>query len=351
MKGSASAGPNDQEGFASTAINASQGVFQVTGGANLTSMDLANITRGTTATAEFDVSGSGQITTTSTNDSTGILGPWAIYLNNDWAMVNGSNQIVAFTGYALKDDPGTWSSADHVSYGGTTAHVAADSTVTSLRLDPETMPFYGPVLNIDSGQTLTVANGGVLTTSRAGLGTINGPGTITSGTSTLFFHTDGGVQVNAVVANGTAGATTVIHSGPGYYEPTATNTYTGDTVINSGSILLDMDNTVATLTDKGVAGALGAGNNIVLNGGTLAVQTAVKGPQSTNRDIQIGGVTGIDVNGQVTFSGLISDPSIKGALEPRWRRDRDPHQHRQQLSRRDADQQRIPHPHDRRRAG
>jgi fibronectin-binding autotransporter adhesin len=317
MNGNATVGgPEDHEGFATTSLNGSDNVFSVTPGANLTSMDLAAISHNPTATADFRVNGAGQgqITTSSTNDSTGILGPWATYLGDDWATVNGTNQIVAFTGYAFKNDPSTWLATDHVSYSGSNADVSAPTTITSLRFDPSIADLQlAHVLNIDSGATLTVGDGGILSTSRVTNSTINGPGAITSGTSTLFIHTNGGSTiVNAPVTNNTSGSVTVVHSGPGFYQPMATNTYSGDTVVNSGSILVDA-NDGATLTNKGAAGALGAGNNIQLNGGTLAIR-ADSSPVSTDRDIQLSGVAGLDVSGTATFSGLISDPTIKGTL-------------------------------------
>jgi autotransporter-associated beta strand protein len=314
-----SPGPEDHESFTTTALNASDNVFQVIPGGNLTSIDLGTISHGTTATADFRVvanGGGGQITTSNSNDATGILGPWATYLSDDWAMVNGTGQIVPFQAYAFKDDPSTWAAGDHVSYSSSVGHVGASTVITSLRMDPNSFPFTEPTLNIDGGATLTIGNGGILNTDRALFGTITGPGTLTSGTNTLIVHTNsGGVRIDSTIANNTVGSVTVIHSGIGVFQPTGTNTYTGDTVVNSGSIMLDPASTPATLTNKGVPGALGAGNNIVLNNGTLTLQAAfANNPQSTDRDVQIGGYSGIDIYGIATFSGLISDPSVKGSL-------------------------------------
>src|SRR5205823_10796976 len=64
-------------------------------------LNLGAFTRGSHATVNFIGSSGNTITTsnlTTTNLTNGILGGWAL-AGNDWATVNASNQIVAYTGY------------------------------------------------------------------------------------------------------------------------------------------------------------------------------------------------------------------------------------------------------------
>src|SRR5581483_4763809 len=52
-----------------------------------------------------------------------------------------------------------------------------------------------------------------------------------------------------------------------------------------------------------------------LNGGNLVLDIAFnQTPQSTDRDIKLTGVGSLDVFGTATFSGVISDPTVKGSL-------------------------------------
>jgi autotransporter-associated beta strand protein len=96
---------------------------------------------------------------------------------------------------------------------------------------------------------------------------------------------------------GVAGTGGITKRGSGKLTISNSNSYTGATTVEAGTL------SVATVSDSGVAGALGSGSTVVLNGGTLEF-TGTTG--STNRAVSLGSSNGTvsvsAANGVLTLS-------------------------------------------------
>ena len=247
----------------SSTLNMGGGTVLLTGGAgeaNSQTFDGLNITAGSnriTATAgtggtmtvdyadvnrtggqiDFGI-GSG-VTMTVAQGTT--LGGWATVNGSDYADVNASNQIVAFTDYDLKDDAGTWIDGDIVTDTGGAANTPFTGTASDSGVD-DIVQLGGlrytvaqnSAVTVESGQTLGV-DGTIIIASTVGSTTQ----TISSGSMMGASGGGLGVQQNSagtftinstIVDNGGATGLTVGGSGTGSVVlGNAANTYSGPT--------------------------------------------------------------------------------------------------------------------------
>jgi len=200
------------------------------------------------------VSGGGTYTTTNSNVN-GILGTWATYGGTDWATNLGGGVIGAFTGYTLTSLAGT-NAANY-----TNAHMDVDSSegtlsgvidVQSFRFNLNTAPYTVTL----TGTTNRI--GGILVTSNVGnnLSTITG-GTLTASTAggNLVINqnnTSNDLLIASIIGNHTD-PSRLIKNSAGTLILTATNTYTGGTIINEGAIQVGNGGTVGTIpTTNGI---------------------------------------------------------------------------------------------------
>ena len=100
----------------------------------------------------------------------------------------------------------------------------------------------------------------------------------------------------------------MLKTGSGELDITGTSTYTGNTIVNAGTL------SIASITDAGYVGPLGRGPIIQLNSTGVLRFTGVNG--STNREIDLSSNGGIDVpaGNTLTLNGNINDPGVKGTL-------------------------------------
>ncbi|MDO9072286.1 MAG: autotransporter-associated beta strand repeat-containing protein [Rubrivivax sp.] len=109
---------------------------------------------------------------------------------------------------------------------------------------------------------VTVANGGTITNS-SGTGTLAAnavPLTLPGGSTVILSSTGNGLTVNRVVSDG-AGIAGVLVGGASTVTLGAVNAYEGSTRIDSGTLVLGVDNAVA------------AASSLVVDGGTLSIGT------------------------------------------------------------------------------
>jgi len=179
---------------------------------------------------------------------------------------------------ATLDNPANWTTSNdsdittaNVTDDGTAINgsISANTTINSLKINAAGASTIG----IGSGDTLTLTSGGLLETSNVGANgvTINGPGKITSGNNAdlivLQNNTGAGMAINAVIS-GSIGLT---KSGAGLLTLGSTNTYTGATTINSGTVALSGAATIGNGTaSNATAVTVMSGATLDLSGSSAA---------------------------------------------------------------------------------
>ncbi len=235
------------------------GQINVTSGTDQNAtLDLGAITRNTGATVDFSTVNTGtgvaSITTTTANTASGILGGYATYKLDDWAVNDGAGNITALAAGSYTTSFG---SGLATSLSGSTALASGGATTNTLRFTSGGALTF----NATTPGTLTLESGGILIASTAGatsIGSSTTRGTLTSSTGEVIVNqqsSSGPLTIHSVISG-----TNLTVSGTGTVTLTATNTFTGNLVISNGA-------TVA-VTANGQLG--GATSVITLNGGTLA---------------------------------------------------------------------------------
>ncbi|SOD51569.1 autotransporter-associated beta strand repeat-containing protein [Pseudoxanthomonas wuyuanensis] len=281
-------------------IDASSG----TGGS--ITVNLGAITR-TGGLMNFNLPGSGNITTTNT-----ALGGWATVNGTDYAKVVSGN-ILAFVeeDYTDKDNAANWLDNEFITdVSGFFGTVNGSVQLGGLRY---TQP-VSTTVTVEPGETLGVD--GTIIVAPFVLGTNQ---LITGGMITGGIGGDLGVQQNGtgnftidsqVVDNG--GPTGFIKAGTGLVTlGNANNSYTGSTLIAQGTLSVDH------IADGGVNSSIGASSadssNLVMEGGTLRYtgtgDTSDRGfTFLKSGDILGAGIEVTDANANLTFSGLVTSP-------------------------------------------
>ncbi len=242
----------------STAPLAGGAQIKVTSGTNQNAtLTLGAITRNTGATVDFSSVNNGtgvaSITTTTANTASGILGAYATYQLNDWAVNDGTGNITALAAGSYTTSFGS----------GLATSLSASTALASGGATTNTLRFTGAAaltFNTTTPGTLTLETGGILVATTAGatsIGTTTTRGTLTSTTGEVIINqqSSSALTINSVINGGT-----LTVSGAGNVNLTATNTVTSNIVINNGATV--------TVTANGNLGA--ATTAITLNGGTLA---------------------------------------------------------------------------------
>jgi fibronectin-binding autotransporter adhesin len=302
-------------------VTATSGASSVTLGAGATSLTLAanagnTLTRNAGAAVDFTNASSGAINAGVTGTVNALLGGAMTIGHTDWAILDSSKNVAALpaASYQTANDVSTWTTATaDPTYGLNFTNNAAYSGVLAGPLTASNIRVAtSGSSSIDlGGNTLTLSGGGILVTSAGGPTTIaNGTlvgaaaqsaASITSASElTVHNYSANDMTISAMIADNGTG-TALNKTGGGKLIVTGTNTYTGGTHINGGIF------EVATLTNGGVAGPLGASTNVAANlqfgGGTLRYT----GPTATidrQFTINYGGATFdiADPNANLTFN-------------------------------------------------
>jgi autotransporter-associated beta strand protein len=211
------------------------------------------ITRGTGSTAVFtqlgnaiNVAGSGLAT------SNGILGGWATTSTGNWATLDGSNNVVDYTGYTDIDAGGTIADnpLSNVRIAATTTGaIALDSSTTSINSLLFSTGAAAQTVTVGAGNTLVLGQDGGIFNATAIDGALRaltiGGGTLTAGdgvnpaaitlSSAPFGGTATGMTISAAITDNGAAPVSVTVQG-GYMSLTGTNTHSGGTYILSGRV-------------------------------------------------------------------------------------------------------------------
>jgi len=223
------------------------------------------ITRNTGATVNFDPVGTGSgiasITTTTANNSSvatgnhamNILGAYATYKLNDWAVNDGSGNIVSLSAGSYTSSFGT---GLHTSLSASFGLAAGGVVTNTLRLTGTSAVTFSAATD-----TLTLESGGILVATTAGttsIGATSKRGVIATSTGELIVQQQ---SASTLTINSTFGGSLgITKSGDGLLVLTGTNTYTGNTVINGGSLSV----TASANLGSGTTG-------LTLNGATLII--------------------------------------------------------------------------------
>jgi autotransporter-associated beta strand protein len=257
-------GTTDFQTFAGTALLEGGSTLTATqNGATSLGASLGAIARdGTTnkGTINFVLPTTGNYTTTSTNNTSGILGGWATVGGTAWAMASGGN-IASYAGEIALPVTGGSATVNY-SYNTTTA-ITGNLTANAIKFTTTGLTIALGTNNL----TLTGNSGGLLLGLAAG--TITGTTTTTAtgfinagASGELMVYTNAGstLTIGAGIG-GTVISFGLTKSGPGILSltnaGTTANNYTGVTTINGGTLTIDALN------------RLGASSGITLNGGTL----------------------------------------------------------------------------------
>ena len=265
-------------GIDTTAGDASLGGFNVPAATSVSlnklgtnALNLGAITRAAGGTANFTVT-NGTLTTTTQNTGGSILGGYATFGGNTWAVSAGDGTNPgAITGLAAGSytpsvaattAPGSTADVDFQA-SNTTAYTG--QTINSLRFNT------AAALTLTLSGTNIITTGGILNTSTVGANN----STITGGTlegsaagELIVTNTDASnsIQIASIIANnGTA--TGLTKSGVGQLGLNSANTYTGPTVINAGILQLQNSFGGKILNTSGVVTAAGA--SLSFSGGNI----------------------------------------------------------------------------------
>jgi len=267
--------------------------------------------------------GSGVFKTSNANVN-GILGGWATIgsattgtaavTSTDWAAVDGSGNIVAYTGYsdvtynaaisnsAVSNVRITGSTAGSATLGGAT--ITDVNTIQSKNTAAQTITF-------GSSQTLRLgASGAIWNQSAAAmtLGSGVSGGFLTAGGADnvagdlTLISTGGALSIYSRITNNGTGVVSVTKSGAGGLNLYGANTYSGGTYISGGTVT------------AGSASAFGTGDVYLLPEAKLAVNYV--GSTGISNNFYIGSSVGQDLGGKVfsgTFTLAASNISFTGA--------------------------------------
>ena len=321
-----SAGVRSQT-FNGLTLNAgtSQIAARAVGGNNVT-VALGAITHNAGGIAAFTTlrenssgTGLGIITTTNTNDASGILGGWAVTnaansngsgfsTPTDYATVNGSGQIVAYSGYNTQAAGAVASNTlnnDRVTASGGVTLTVGSGTTDINTLSNASTATGTTTVNIASGGILRVgANGGFLTSASAGAITLSG-GTLTAGGAANTAGTinlvggNGGFTMGSAIADNGTGAVTVVASqfNNQTFGFNTASTYSGGTYLNEGRFQINNNTALGTGTVT-----VGSYAQAYLNASTIANNFNIIGASSGNNDTP----SAIRFQGPNTLTGTVT---------------------------------------------
>lgn len=280
--------------------------------------------------ATVDFSGSGNISAASlsNNGSTGIIGGWATFRQSRWASVS-NGQVVAYNAYL---DYSGGSTVNQLAGYSSNSNFRITSASTGSVLFGSGTTDLNTLLDADqtTARTVSLAFGATIDTLRLGaeggimqgadalgltLGTAPGQGVLTAGgpqsktAGQLDIINDSSaapIIVNASITDNGTGTVGVTISGSGVTLLSGTNTFTGGTTIDAGTLLLGSSDALPT------AGTVDIGSGATLDiGGQNLNFAALNGSGVIdNNDTNFTGNYTLTLGGDnsnSTFNGDIRD--------------------------------------------
>ena len=265
------------------------------------SLNIAGTFTHSGATIDFTNFNASATLGTLANDPSGILGPWAT------TTVNGTTFNYA------KCTAGVIAAATQT---GGTAGTLANVTNPAVNYSFGPAPTLTAAISANSlrfnGGTATLANAGYSATlnglMHAGTGTltISGSGSLVIGATRelVIVANTQSTSISSVIANNSAGASSLTYAGSGVLTLSALNTYSGGTTVNSGTLSPYGNGTGSTRA------YLGTGTVTMSNGTTLKPTDVSGQPVDMNNAFYLAAGT---VSVSIPFSGA-TDMRLRGAI-------------------------------------
>jgi fibronectin-binding autotransporter adhesin len=300
------------QNFTGTTINAGSSFVIASGTSSVVA--LGAITHNADSAVDFNPSGgSSSITTTSIATTTGfnqngIIGGWATEGNQTTFAVAPASSGGAITGLATANyTSSATAGTTGTNYSNANIDMLASEAIASGTITPNAIRFNTSTaytLTLNTGVN-TIESGGILVTSAAtNGGTITG-GTITSGTQELDATVVKTLNLSSIIAdNGNPVALVLDGSGTLSVDGSGqTNTYTGGTYVNNGTLSLGA-NALSASTGVITLGAVGssAAANIE-TGSTVNYANAITVNPGGEREIFTGGSPAPTFSGAITLVG------------------------------------------------
>jgi len=286
--------------------------------------------------------GQGVIAATGTSNTNGIIGGWATtaatvgttgavaLTQTDWATVNGSNNIVAYTGYTVPTGATptlTSNAASNIRIDGTsTGNLLQNAGTTDLNTIQVT-DTAARTITVGTGNILRLGSfGGVwkTTTGTLTIGAVGNVGTLTAGGAAntageIVFNNatgSGATTVNSVIADNGTGAVSIIKTGSVGLTLAGNNSFSGGTYVLQGTLSATNANSFG---GSGRSVTVLPGGAVSLSNLTYANDFNLAGSALTLGGTFSGGVTttaGATVSGTVTLQGdtVIGSSGTSGTI-------------------------------------
>ena len=233
-------------------------------------------------TVNFALPTAGSFTTSSSNNTSGILGGWATVGGTNWATVS-AGAITALSSEVALPVTGGSATTNYVQSTTTAITLTASETINALRMSGTGGVALATAGNLTVSGGAAGGSGGILASATSSITSTPSTtlGFLTAGNGNeLLIYTNTGVTLTISAAvGGPSGAVTsgLTKSGNGTLvlgnaSTTQANNYVGVTTIDGGTISIS------------VANQLGGSTGITLNGGTLTVSANI----SVTQPITIG---------------------------------------------------------------
>jgi fibronectin-binding autotransporter adhesin len=249
--GTLSFGGTAAQTVAGLTVNAGSSVVTNTNPGATNILNVGPISRNAGGIVNFaNATATDNVIQTSTTNTNGILGAWA-FVGSDFAMVDGGNNIVAYTAYSdvARLNPGTivddaTSNVRIIEGTGTPGNIVLGATTTTINtlLQSDTGGTSAATVDVNSA---TLRTSGLVMLSAAGtltVGTAPNSGILTSATAAgelaLTNNSVGNsMTINSAIQDNTS-ASSLSKAGAGLVILNGTNTYTGPTVVSEGTLRL-----------------------------------------------------------------------------------------------------------------
>ncbi|NDC63878.1 MAG: hypothetical protein EBZ59_07845, partial [Planctomycetia bacterium] len=277
--------------------------------------------RSSPATLDIAAATSGTATfTTGPTLTNGVVGGWATYTGPsgavDWLATSSGTIAAAYSGYTdiLAASSGT----------GTNYRLASGAVTTSGTSAVNTLKMVGTsgVTTLTLSSTMTSTTGGILFDNSAGSATIAGSRLVFSGSEAILIAGGTGAAGNVLTISSTiggaaqtaSGSTSLVKSGAGTVVLSASNTYTGNTTINQGTIRLSgADATLGSIRTAGNLTTVRQGAVLDLNAAGPGASVTIGILQGSGTVTNSGGSSGtaaatvvIGLSGTSTGTGLFT---------------------------------------------
>jgi fibronectin-binding autotransporter adhesin len=245
-------------------------------GANTATINLGALTRNPAAALTV---GTASLAKTSSGTAGEAFGSWFL-VGTELATKNATNDIIAVTytdvatGGTLVDGTGTsvriTGAAGAVTTGGIAGDTLTINTLSRAVAGLATIDVAGKTLRIRNGVLSNASSGGITIGTAANSGNMTAGAAIDTAATLEFNNPGGNVTVNSTITNNGTGAVSVVKLSAGELILSGTNTYTGGTTVNGGTIRLLSDAALGTgsvtlLSSASFGGVTGGPTNVTIN--------------------------------------------------------------------------------------